>query len=127
MTHLNHNSSLVFACIAMFFLTAIVGVRMFTIRVKEIKRKRIRVQEFADSVKIAGKMEDVQASDNYKNLFEQPVLFYALCLLVIQTGIDDPVLQIGAWFFVALRYAHSFIHCGYNKVIHRFRAFAGAS
>jgi hypothetical protein len=36
-----------------------------------------------------------------------------------------PVLAL-AWLFVALRIVHSAIHCGYNKVMHRFQAyFAG--
>jgi len=29
-----------------------------------------------------------------------------------------------AWAFVAARVAHSWIHCTYNKVMHRFRAYA---
>ena len=32
-------------------------------------------------------------------------------------------LAIGAWLFVALRVAHSVIHCTYNKVTRRFAIF----
>jgi hypothetical protein len=32
-------------------------------------------------------------------------------------------LVAGAWAFVALRVAHSFIHCTYNKVMHRLAVF----
>ena len=28
-----------------------------------------------------------------------------------------------AWLYVALRYAHSAIHCTYNRVMHRFAVF----
>ena len=29
-----------------------------------------------------------------------------------------------AWIYVALRVAHSAIHCTYNRVLHRFAVFA---
>jgi len=35
-----------------------------------------------------------------------------------------PLLLGLAWAYVALRLLHSFIHVGYNKVMHRFNVFA---
>ena len=29
-----------------------------------------------------------------------------------------------AWSYVVLRVAHSMIHCTYNRIVHRFTAFA---
>ncbi len=72
---------------------------------------------------MAGKLQDVQAADNFKNLFEVPVLFYALCAVALAVSHVPAWLVYGAWLFVVLRVAHSAIHCTYNKVMHRFPVF----
>ena len=56
-----------------------------------------------------------------------PVLFYALCATVLATQSASAPLAAGAWLFVALRAAHSVIHCTYNKVMHRFAMFAAST
>lgn len=63
-------------------------------------------------------------SDNLQNLFEMPVLFYVVCLALAVTGSTTPALLTAAWAYVALRALHSLIHCTYNRVIHRFLAYA---
>jgi hypothetical protein len=51
------------------------------------------------------------------------VLFYVLCLaLHVTASVTVPQLVL-AWVFVALRVAHSLIHCTYNRVMHRFMVF----
>ena len=61
---------------------------------------------------------------HFINLFEMPVLFYAAVLLTLVMMIQDPLLVGLSWAFVALRAVHSFIHCTYNNVSHRFVAYA---
>jgi hypothetical protein len=75
---------------------------------------------------MAARLQDTRAADNFRNLFELPVLFYlALVVADLTAQVTLPVLAL-AWLFVALRIVHSAIHCGYNKVMHRFQAyFAG--
>lgn len=107
----------------MVLLVLVVAMRLLQNRVKEMRSKRIRPQDTANSVQLAARLENVQAADNYKNLFEAPVLFYALCAVAIATGYAPNWLIVGSWFFVALRYLHSFIQCTYNKVMHRFWVF----
>lgn len=111
------------AALALVLLTFAVGARMLYCRVREFRGKRIHPQAVATSLQMAAKVEDVQAADNFRNLFEVPVLFYALVAAAIGTGVVPPWLVIGAWVFVALRVVHSGIQCTYNKVMHRFRAF----
>lgn len=49
-------------------------------------------------------------SANLSNQFEWPLFFYAACLLLIQTGLDDrPAATLLAWVFVIGRLAHSAI------------------
>lgn len=115
---------LIAALLALVLLTAVVGVRMLVVRVSEMRRKRIHPQAAATSFQMASRLEHTQASDNFRNLFEVPVLFYALGALSIATHLTPDWLVIGAWLFVALRVVHSAIQCTYNRVMHRLAAFA---
>jgi len=59
-------------------------------------------------------------SENFKNLFELPVLFYALALYLFVTNQVDGVYLTAAWTFVAFRVLHSLVHCTVNIVPLRF-------
>ena len=59
-------------------------------------------------------------SDNLKNLFELPVLFYALALYLFATAQVDAVYVFAGWMFVGFRTLHSAIHCTFNIVMLRF-------
>ena len=66
-------------------------------------------------------------SDNLKNLFELPVLFYALSLYLFATGQVDGSYVAAAWVFFAFRVCHSVIHCTFNHVNTRFAVYLVAS
>jgi hypothetical protein len=59
-------------------------------------------------------------SDNLKNLFEIPVLFYTLALALFATGRVDGVYVAAAWVFVVFRALHSAVHCTVNVILVRF-------
>jgi len=118
------SSGIVYPAVALVALTAAVWVRLYIDRIGEMNEKNIDPQRLATSSAAAQTLRQVQASDNLRNLFEVPVLFYALCALVVATGLESPVLVFGAWGYVALRCAHSYIHITYNRVIHRFWVYA---
>jgi len=120
----SNTQHLVAACGAMVLLAAIVGLRLLAVRIGEMRAKRLHPQAAATSVQMAARLEQVQASDNFRNLFELPVLFYALASVALATGTLPDWLVTGAWGFVALRYVHSAIQCSYNRVLHRLAAFA---
>ena len=108
---------------AMAALTALVWFRMYNTRIGEMKRERIHPQAVALSSQMAALVKDTRAADNFRNLFELPVLFY-LALVIATLTAQVTVATLGlAWAFVALRYAHSYIHCTYNKVMHRFQVY----
>lgn len=109
--------------IAMVALTFVVWVRMFVVRVAEIKQKKLSPNDLSDSKQVALKLERVTAADNFRNLFELPVLFYTLCVNLLLTNQVDTLMLVGAWAFVLLRVAHSAIHLTYNDVMHRFQAY----
>jgi hypothetical protein len=117
-------TQLVFACLAMVILVLMVGLKMLLSRIAEMKEKRMDLQlAAATSLQMGSHLQNVQAADNFKNLFEVPVLFYTLIAVAIGLGHVPIWLVAGAWVFVLLRYLHSFIHCNYNKVMHRFATF----
>lgn len=59
-------------------------------------------------------------SDNLKNLFEMPLLLYALTLYLFASAQVDAVDVALGWVFVAFRVLHSAVHCTFNRVMLRF-------
>jgi hypothetical protein len=109
--------------LAMAALTFVVWWRMYFLRIGEMTRERIHPQSVATSVQMATRLQDTRAADNFRNLFELPVLFY-LALVVAALSGQVNVATLGlAWAFVALRVVHSAIQCTYNRVWHRFYAY----
>jgi hypothetical protein len=104
-------------------LTAVVWFRMFFERVGQIRSQRIRLREIATSAQLSQRLTDSRAADNFRNLFEVPVLFYAALLVAHSAQLASPTLLALAWVFVSLRVVHSAIHCSYNRVRHRFFAY----
>ena len=117
---------LVFACFAMVLLIFLVSMKMYRNRMREMQQKRIDPQTISTFAQITTRLEDTQAADNFRNLYETPVLFYALVAIALATNHVFGWLVWGCWLYVALRVLHSFIQCTYNKVTHRFVAFAGS-
>ena len=110
--------------VAMVLLTFVVQVRMFLVRTAEIRRERIPLRELATSTQLYTRLKNVQAADNFRNLFELPVLFYLGVVIAFLTAqVNVPILAL-AWIFVVSRIAHSYIHCTSNRVRHRFYAYA---
>lgn len=121
---MNTTHSLLMACAAMILLVCLVSLRLVYLRFTEPMQKRIHPQKIANSKQMAELLTlSTTTSDNYRNLFELPVLFYLLCALCIALRTESSFIINAAWVFVALRYAHSAIHCTYNKVMHRFTVF----
>jgi len=109
--------------IAMVALTIAVWVVMYRRRVAEMRSRRIHPQSVSTQSQMAVKLENVTAADNFRNLFEVPLLFYLLCLCLAQTGTVTTLQLRLAWAYVALRALHSAIQITYNRVMHRFWAY----
>jgi hypothetical protein len=109
---------------ALVAITFAVWLRLFQLRFAEMRLARVAPQAVALSGAKQGLLQDTRASDNFANLFELPVLFYAGVLLALQQGAAGSGLVAAAWAFAALRALHSLIHCSCNLVAHRFVAYA---
>jgi hypothetical protein len=59
-------------------------------------------------------------SDNLKNLFELPTVFYAVVLYVYVTHQVDAAYVSAAWGFFLFRVLHSVVHCTFNFIPLRF-------
>jgi hypothetical protein len=59
-------------------------------------------------------------SDNLKNLFELPTVFYAIVLYLYATGQVDAGYLVAAWAFFLFRTLHSAVHCTFNFIPLRF-------
>jgi hypothetical protein len=113
--------------LAMVALTFAVWLRLYQLRLREMRQARIAPQRLALSAPKEALLKDTRASDNFSNLFEFPVLFHFGALVAMQAAVVDAVLLALAWAFVGLRAVHSLIQCSYNRVMHRFTAYLLAS
>ncbi len=100
-------------------LTAFVFGRLYKDRIAEIRARRIHPQQLATSKQALDTLQDIASSDHYRNLFEAPVLFYALCGFLAITQLTNLFLLACAWGYVVLRGAHTYVHLTSNTVIRR--------
>ena len=117
-------ASIVWPMVAQVALTAAVWVCLYIARLGEMSRRQIDPQSVRTSRHAAGVLENVAAADNFRNLFEVPVLFFAAGCVLLATARTGTAELALAWAFVVLRALHSVIHIGYNRVLHRFAAYA---
>ncbi|MEQ1527387.1 MAG: MAPEG family protein [Gallionella sp.] len=103
-------SQIFLPCVALVVLTAMVWIRLYVERIGEMRARRIRPQVLASAREVTQALQNVNAADNFRNLFEVPVLFYVLCISLAVTQLATPLDILAAWSFVALRAAHSLIH-----------------
>ena len=106
----------------LMLLTILVWVYMYYLRLSYLIRNKINPQSFASTKEVIQVVPDNvnRPSENLINLFELPVLFYAVCVYLYVTQQVDLIYIILAYCFLLFRVIHSLIHCSYNKVIHRF-------
>ena len=68
--------------------------------------------------------EAAKAAANYHNLYELPVLFYAVVAFALIAKGADLLMVILAWLFVLSRIVHTVIHVGPNRIAMRSPVFA---
>lgn len=86
-------------------------------RVGAVKDGSARVEQFRENREEP--TESLVVKNCLANQFELPVLFYAVSILLYLVDADNPVTVAGGWLFVALRYAHAYVHVTSNRIRHR--------
>jgi hypothetical protein len=105
----------------MVLLTFVVWLYMYFRRLSFIASKKLKTEELTDSLLEQLSPPSVSnPSNNFKNLFEIPVIFYALVLYLFSTQQVDVVYVNAAWIFVIFRALHSAVHCTFNLINLRF-------
>ena len=109
----------------MLLLTLVVWTHMYVRRISFITREKISPKDLVNGEALARISPPAVAnpSDNLKNLFEMPVLFYSLLLYLFATGKVDLAYLLAAWLFVVFRALHSLVHCTFNLVMLRFNLY----
>ncbi|MES2056337.1 MAG: MAPEG family protein [Pseudomonadota bacterium] len=109
---------------ALVTLVVVVWFTMVVQRLGHIKRNPPSARDFADGESALRYFRPVEMpTHNFANLFEMPVLFFALIPLLMITHQANHIQVILAWAYVVLRAIHSFIHIGPKKVRPRFMVY----
>jgi len=107
---------------ATMILTFLVWVYMYIRRISFITGSGIKPDDLAAPGALARLSPAAVSnpSDNFRNLFEVPVLFYALTIYLFVSHQVDAGYVVASWIFVAFRVLHSAVHCTFNLVMLRF-------
>lgn len=110
--------------IALAALVFVIWATLIVQRYRHITRHPPSAADFASREAAMRYFQPVETSgNNLTNLFEMPVLYFALVPLLILTGHAGGFQLVLAWGFVFARTLHSVIHIGANNVLHRLRAY----
>ncbi len=111
---------------ALVFLIFAVMLGMATQRNRALSTKQVRVSQISLG-QDAWPEKATQLSNTYINLFEMPVLFFALVALALPLRQMDLVLVLLSWVYVVLRYLHAGVYATSNHLGYRFGTFAASA
>ena len=118
---------IIYPMFTLVVLTFLVGFSMGISRLISVRKGLVDRRYFKLLSGYEAPEHIVKLARNFSNLFEVPILFYTICILILVLGIDDGQMIGLAWTFVFLRLLHSIIHITYNNPFHRFFAFLVSS
>ncbi len=107
--------------IATMLLTLVVWIYMYGRRLTFIFASRLDPKQMTPGELARVSPPQVSnPSDNLKNLFEMPTVFYAVVLYLYTTSQVDAAYLNAAWAFFLFRTLHSAVHCSFNFIPLRF-------
>jgi hypothetical protein len=109
--------AILYPVFAMFALVVIVLSRMRSMRFAAVRSGEVPIAYYR-AFSEGSEPEPLRVvARHLANLFEIPVLFYVVVLMIYVTGHGGSSWLVGsAWAYVALRYVHSWVHLGANDV-----------
>jgi len=111
--------------VAVMLLTLLVWIYMYSRRLPFILKSKLTPQQLTPwEFARLSPPQVANPSDNLKNLFELPTLFYAVVLYLSFTHRVDAPYLVAAWIFCGFRVLHSLVHCTFNLVPLRFWLYA---
>ncbi len=117
--------TIVHPLIGMVALTLLVTIRLLYFAINSTLTGKVHIKQFRiyDGEFPANFQS---ARQHYKNMFEMPILFYILCILLIINNNYTQFDVIVAWGFVLFRVLHSLARIPNRDVNLRFGLFAGS-
>jgi hypothetical protein len=115
--------SLVYPVLAQIFWTFVVFILLGVRRSHALRSRMNRPQDLALSDD-AWPEDARKTSNNVRNQFETPVIFYALCGVATYLNVTPLGMTILAWIYVATRVVHTYVHTTFNVVPVRGLIFA---
>jgi hypothetical protein len=120
-----NQNSIFLPFVAVMLLTMIVWIYMYSRRIPFILRSKPTPQQLTPGEFARLSPPRVSnPSDNLKNLFELPTVFYAVALYLYVAQRVDATYLTAAWIFFGGRVLHSIVHCSFNFVPLRFWLYA---
>lgn len=113
-------------CCAMAFHTVLFLLYMTYCRFIAVQRKQVSVKFFRTYDEGSWTKQLQVLDQHFTNLCELPPLFYTVMALLYSTGNVTAISVALGWVFYGFRFAHTFVHCGTNNVIHRMMTFGGS-
>jgi hypothetical protein len=116
--------ALLWPTFALVLLILMVWLTLLVQRMRHIKANPPTREDFATGEAARRYFEPVETpANNLANLFEMPVLFFALVPLLLMFRQVTTTQLILAWIFVGTRALHSFVHIGPKNVRTRFQLY----
>ena len=115
-------TSLAIPFLGMMGLTVVVWCFMYFQRIGYMIKNKIPAHAGSTPDKMHKLLPDSinLPANNLSNLFELPVLFYAICLYLLWADQVDAMHVACAWTYFLLRSVHSLVQCTINHVMTRF-------
>ena len=109
-------------------LSLVMMLLMYLTRIpaaKVLEAEGVDLQQLSHPAQLSGVFprKGERFADNYNHLWEQPMLFYAVVLVIWAPGHTDAVHLAAAWTYCGLRLAHSVVQVTVNHVWVRFSVF----
>jgi hypothetical protein len=115
---------ILFPTAPIILLTFIVALHLrYSATRKAINNKEVKYRYFRV---YSGDAPDylLASRQHYKNMFELPILFYLVCILIFISDNLDIIDLVLAWSFVVSKFVHSLIRMTTNYVPHRALAYS---
>lgn len=114
---------LLYPVFGMALLTLVVALRMVRQRYRAVAEGGLKPSFF--NLNRGGQEPEylIKTTQHYDNLFETPVLFYVVVLLIHGMKLADSGYVVLAWLYLLARIAHALVHMGRNRLLWRRNVF----
>ncbi len=100
-----------------------VGFRMLQLRYRAVLQDGLSPSYFRLNQGDNPPQYMMQAEQHFTNLYETPVLFYAIVILIYVLNMTNLFTVVLAWAYIASRLMHAYVHMGKNRILHRRNVF----